>query len=71
MVIDFNYLVYVLFTLAWHLAIVAGIMYVVYWAIKFTLRLFEKHWFTMVLIISLIIAFYLGIFDSLASRLLY
>lgn len=69
--IDASYLLYVLFMLAVHLGIVGAIMFIVYWIMNFTLRLFEKHWFAMILIISLLIAWYIGVFDSLASRLLY
>lgn len=69
--LDFNFILYALVVIAMHLAVIILIMYIVYWIIKFILRIFEKYWFPVVCIISLIIAWTLGIFDSLISYLLY
>ncbi|MBQ7433452.1 MAG: hypothetical protein IJV50_08380 [Lachnospiraceae bacterium] len=69
--LDFNFILYALVVIAMHLAVIILIMYIVYWIIKFILRIFEKYWFPVVCIISLIIAWALGIFDSLISYLLY
>ena len=68
--LDFNFILYALVVIAMHLAVIILIMYIVYWIIKFILRIFEKYWFPVVCIISLIIAWALGIFDSLISYLL-
>ncbi len=69
--LDFNFLFYALIVIAVHLAVIALIIYIVFLVLKLLLRLFEKYWFVIVCIIGLIIAWFIGVFDSLATYLLY
>lgn len=69
--LDFNFILYALVVILIHLAIVALIIYGVFLALKLILRLFEKYWFIVICVIGLIIAWFLGIFDSLITHLLY
>lgn len=69
--LDFNFIIYALIVIAIHLAVIALIIYMVFLALKLLLRLFEKYWFVVVCVIGLIIAWIIGVFDSLATYLLY
>ncbi len=69
--LDFNFILYALVVIVIHLAIVALIIYKVFLVLRLILRLFEKYWFIMVCIIGIFIAWLIGVFDSLASYLLY
>lgn len=69
--LDFNFILYAVIVIAMHLVVILLIMYLVFWIIKFILRIFEKYWFPVVCIISLLIAWAAGIFDSLVSYLVY
>lgn len=69
--LDFNFLLYALVVIVIHLAVVALIIYKVFLILKLLLRLFEKYWFVVVCVIGLIISWLIGVFDSLATYLLY
>lgn len=69
--LDFNFILYALVVIVVHLAVIALIIYIVFLALKVILRLFEKYWFIVVCVIGLIIAWFIGVFDSLATYLLY
>lgn len=69
--LDFNFVIYALVIIAIHLAVIALIIYMVFLALKLLLRLFEKYWFVVVCVIGIIIAWIIGVFDSLVTYLLY
>lgn len=69
--LDFNFLLYALVVIVIHMAVVALIIYKVFLILKLLLRLFEKYWFVVVCVIGLIISWLIGVFDSLATYLLY
>lgn len=69
--LDFNFILYALVVIVIHLAVVALIIYKVFLVLKLLLRLFEKYWFIVVCVIGIIIAWLIGVFDSLATYLLY
>ena len=69
--LDFKFVIYALVIIAIHLAVIALIIYMVFLALKLLLRLFEKYWFVVVCVIGIIIAWIIGVFDSLVTYLLY